>query len=74
MFLLHCIAMIRPALTPLARLPVRSLRARPFSATARRTDIIKQLEESLTPREAVERKRKEMEEKYAAQLKQKIEA
>lgn len=64
--------MLRPAL---ARLP-RAVGARTFSASPapRSADIIKQLEESLTPREAVERKRREFEAKYGDKLKQKVEA
>lgn len=61
--------MLRPALAR-ARVGV----ARPFATSARSGDIIKKLEESLTPREAVERKRKEMEAKYGDKLKQRVEA
>ncbi|KAL1407674.1 hypothetical protein Q8F55_007107 [Vanrija albida] len=71
--------MIRSAL---ARLPTQyaasssRVAARAFASSARRTnahsDLVKQLEEQLTPREAVERKRKEMEAKYGDKLTKRV--
>lgn len=51
----------------------RSVRSLSSSAPLRR-DILSEFEEQITPRELVERKRKEFEAKYADKLKSKIEA
>ncbi|BEI85203.1 hypothetical protein CcaverHIS002_0506040 [Cutaneotrichosporon cavernicola] len=67
--------MLRTALARLPRVGASSAQVRAFTASsARADDIIKKLEESLTPREAVERKRKEFEAKYGDKLKKKVEA
>ncbi|KLT45230.1 ATP11-domain-containing protein [Cutaneotrichosporon oleaginosum] len=66
--------MLRATLIRLPRAGASLATARAFTASAASRDIIKKLEESLTPREAVERKRKEFEAKYGDKLKQKVEA
>lgn len=66
--------MLRTTLARLPRAGASAARARSFAASSAPRDIIKKLEESLTPREAVERKRKEFEAKYGDKLKQKVEA
>ncbi|GMK55532.1 hypothetical protein CspeluHIS016_0205880 [Cutaneotrichosporon spelunceum] len=67
--------MLRSTLARLPRARLPAVPARAFSASSTRADdIIKKLEESLTPREAVERKRKEFEAKYGDKLKQKVES
>jgi ATP synthase F1 complex assembly factor 1 len=66
--------MLRTTLTRLPRARVAAVPARSFAASSAPRDIIKKLEESLTPREAVERKRKEFEAKYGDKLKQKVES
>jgi ATP synthase F1 complex assembly factor 1 len=68
--------------TTLTRIPLSlSLRAsssrsvRALSSTARaQRDILEEFSEQITPRELVERKRKEMEAKYGDKLKKKAEA
>ena len=47
---------------------------RNLSATARRLDIEAEIDKRINPREVIERKRKEFEEKYGNKLKKKVEA
>lgn len=70
--------MIRSALRLPAQYAASSSRipARAFATCAVRananSDLVKRLEEQLTPREAVERKRKEMEAKYGDKLTKRV--
>jgi len=60
----------------LARIPrataSSSFGARALSSTTTRRNVLKDLEEQITPRELVERKRKEFEAKYGDKLKKKV--
>lgn len=47
---------------------------RTFAGSAVRRDVNNKIEELIAPREVIERKRKEMEAKYAEKLKKKVEA
>ncbi|WVF65430.1 hypothetical protein IAT40_000157 [Kwoniella sp. CBS 6097] len=65
------------ALSRLGRQPLRSnrlLQIRCFTSTQIRPDLLNELEKQLHPRELIERKRKEFEEKYGDKLKKRVEA
>lgn len=53
--------------------PLFSGALRAFATSPRRSDLLKDIEEQLTPRAAVEAKRKAMEAKYADKLKKRAE-
>jgi lipoate-protein ligase A len=50
------------------------LSTRYLSVTARRSDIEAEIDKRINPREVIERKRKEFEDKYGHKLKKKVEA
>ncbi|KAK4684491.1 hypothetical protein P7C73_g5679, partial [Tremellales sp. Uapishka_1] len=64
-------ALLRPAFASGSRLPLLS---RSFVASARRPNILAELDKQLNPREIIEQKRKAFEEKYGDKLKRKMEA
>lgn len=61
-------------LRSLAARSAASLQLRALSSTAARQNVNKQIDELIAPREVIEKKRKEMEAKYADKLKRKVEA
>jgi ATP synthase F1 complex assembly factor 1 len=67
---------VRSAQASSSRLaPLRFLRpARAFSVTRSVRDIEAEIDKRINPREVIERKRKEFEEKYGNKLKKKVEA
>lgn len=73
------LASIRSVQASSSRLaPIRAVvsrgAVRNLSATARRLDIEAEIDKRINPREVIERKRKEFEEKYGNKLKKKVEA
>ena len=68
------LATIRSVQASSSRLGPLRVVGRNISVTARRLDIEAEIDKRINPREVIERKRKEFEEKYGNKLKKKVEA
>jgi ATP synthase F1 complex assembly factor 1 len=68
------LATIRSVQASSSRLIPSRVVVRCFSVTPRRLDIEAEIDKRINPREVIERKRKEFEEKYGNKLKKKVEA